>query len=411
MSDRSTRSGASEQGLRRLSRALEGYVERGELAGLVSMVWRHGELVHTDAVGWRDRQARSPIRRDTIFRIASMTKPITAAAALTLVDDGRLRLFDPIDDWLPELALPMVLRDPNGSSEDVVSASRPITLDDLLTNRMGLGWGRSSIGPELFTLTAQPIAAALGLPDAETLAPDAWMRRVGAFPLIADPGTIWRYHTSSDILGVLIARVTGQSLETVLRERLFRPLGMVDTSFTVPPSKRDRLAVLYGPAPDFAVLDHPCDTGWAVEPPFASGGAGLVSTGDDYARFAHMLLGKGQFDGVRVLSRQLVEAMTTDHLTDRQRAEPPFALPLGQNLWAEHGFGYGLRVRTRQSGAGPSVGTLSWPGGLGTAWYADPHKDVVALLLLQSQNLIVAADWRSTIGDDFRTLTARALED
>lgn len=143
----------------------------------------------------------------------------------------------------------------------------------------------------------------------------------------------------------------------------------------------------------------------------SSGGAGLVSTGDDYARFAHMLLGNGQFDGVRVLSRQLVEAMTTDHLTERQRAEPPFALPLGQNLWAEHGFGYGLRVRTRQSGAGPSVGTLSWPGGLGTAWYADPHKDVVALLLLQSQNLIVAADWRSTIGDDFRTLTARALED
>ncbi|MGF6880949.1 CubicO group peptidase (beta-lactamase class C family) [Nocardia sp. GAS34] len=401
--------GFSADGLKRLSEALAGYTERGEITGLVGAIYRHGELVQVDTAGWRDREAGAPMERDTVFRLASMTKPIVAVAMLQLVEQGLIGLSDPVDPWLPELANRMVMRDPFGSPEDVVPADRPITLEDLLTYRFGLGWGRSGLGPQLMSLTADPVASALGIPDAERLAPDAWMRRVGEFPLLAQPGALWRYHTASDVLGVLIARITGQPLETVLAERIFAPLGMMDTGFVVPQEKRERLAVLY--ARDGSVLDHPDSTAWAAEPLFASGGAGLVSTVEDYARFARMLLGHGEFDGARILSRGTVEAMSSDYLTLEQHAAPPFNPPLGQTMWDEQGFGYGVQVRTRQPGGGPAVGTVSWPGGLGTSWIADPVNDLVALLFVQTNGVIVAGEWLIPLGDEFLDLTYRALED
>ncbi|MEC3957399.1 serine hydrolase domain-containing protein [Nocardia sp. CDC153] len=402
-------SGFSAEGLAKVSEVLEGYVDRGEVAGAVALLYRHGELAHVDAVGWRDRSAQLPMERDTLFRIASMTKPITAVAALSLVDEGLIGLHDPIDGWLPELADRKVMRDIDGSPDDVVPADRPITLEDLLTYRLGLGWGRSSLAPQLFALTADPIASAIGVANAEQLDPDQWLRKVGELPLIAQPGTLWRYHTASDILGILISRVTGQPLETVLQERVLTPLGMTDTGFVVPEAKRDRLSVLYGP--DFTELDRPATTAWGQQPLFVSGGAGLVSTADDYARFARMLLGGGELDGVRVLSAELVAALGTDYLTPEQHATPPFNPPLGQTIWADQGFGYGVKIQTEPGTGVPSVGTLSWPGGLGTAWYADPEKDLVALLLVQSANIIIAAEWRSPLGDDFLTTVYTALED
>ncbi|WP_201372425.1 serine hydrolase domain-containing protein [Ktedonobacter robiniae] len=406
------RGGLSQGRLERLSRVLEGYVERGEFAGVTAMLHRHGELAYAATTGWQDQEAQIPMQRDTIFRLASMTKPIIAAAALTLVEEGKLRLSDPVDVWLPELAQRMVMRDPHGSPNDVYPSPRAITLHDLLTYRLGLGWGKTSLGSSLFTLTAAPIAQALQIPNAERLAPDAWLARIGEFPLAYEPGMRWLYHIASDILGILIARVTRKPLEMALRERIFEPLGMVDTSFVVPAEKRSRLAVLYGPAPEggLAVLDHPQTTGWAEPPLFASGGAGLVSTADDYLRFGRMLLGKGVLDGVRVLSRKTVEAMTTDYLTPEQHTHATFAMSTTE-MWANRGFGYGVQVVTKQTDLGPSVGTFGWPGGLGTAWYVDPREDLVALILLQYQNAIVAADWRSMIGDDFLTLTYQAIND
>ena len=402
-------SGFSTDGLQRLSEALAGYIDRGEVAGLVGAIYRHGKLVHVDAMGWGDREQRRAMRPDALFRMASMTKPITAVAALQLVEQGLIGLSDRVDRWLPELANRMVMRDPNGSPEDVVPASRSITLEDLLTYRLGLGWGRSSLAPQLMSLTADPVASAIGFRDAERLAPDAWMRRVGELPLIAQPGALWRYHTASDILGVLIARIAGQPLETVLAERIFAPLGMADTGFVVPQEKRDRLAVLY--ARDGSVLDHPDTTAWGRPPLFASGGAGLVSTVEDYSRFARMLLGGGEFDGARLLSRATVEAMSRDYLTPEQHAAPPFNPPLGQTMWDEQGFGHGVQVRTRQPGVGPAVGTVSWPGGLGTSWIADPVHDLAALLFVQTANIIVAGDWQIALGDDFLAGVYRALED
>lgn len=400
------RTGFSAAGLRRVSATLRDYVDRDEVAGAVAMIFRHGELVQVDTVGARDRAAVLPMQRDTLFRIASMTKPITAVAALTLVRDKLIGLSDPVDRWLPELADRTVLRDPDGPLDDVVPATRPITVEDLLTYRLGLGWGRSSLAPRLFALTADPIASAIGVANAERLSPDEWLRAIGELPLIAQPGAVWRYHTASDILGILISRVTGQPLETALRERVLGPLGMADTGFTVPPERRDRLSVLYGP--ELVELDRPATTAWGEPPLFASGGAGLVSTADDYARFAHLLLNRGELDGVRILPPELVDAMLRDHLTPEQHSAPPFNPPLGQTLWDEQGFGYGVQVRTKPGAT--SVGTISWPGGLGTDWYADPEQDLVALLLVQSANIIVAAEWRSPLGGDFLAAVYGALD-
>jgi CubicO group peptidase (beta-lactamase class C family) len=191
------RSGFSQERLSRLSNALEGYVERGEFAGIVTLIHRHGELAQVDTIGWQDQEARLHMQRDTIVRIASMTKPITAVAALTLVEEGRIRLFDPVEKWLPELANRMVMRDPNGATDDVYPSPRSITLHDLLTYRPGIGWGKSSLGPGLLALTAAPIADALQIPNTECLAPDAWMARIGEFPLAYEPGARWLYHTAS----------------------------------------------------------------------------------------------------------------------------------------------------------------------------------------------------------------------
>lgn len=401
--------GFSQERLSRLSGNLQGYVERGEIAGVVTLLYQHGTLAHIDTLGWQDREAQIPMQRGTLFRIASMTKPITTVAALTLVEEGKIHLIDPVDRWLPELANRMVMRDPHGSPEQVYPSPRAITLHDVLTYRLGLGWENTSLFPRLRTLAAAPFADAAQMAEVERLDPDAWMARVGELPLLYEPGTRWLYHIASDILGVLLTRITGQPLETVLRERVLEPMGMKDTSFVVPADKRQRLSVLYGSTPggELAALDHPDTTGWADPPLFASGGAGLVSTGDDYLRFARMLLGKGEVDGVRVLSPQMVEAMTTDYLTPEQHTHSFF----GRNLWSTLGFGYGVAVRTRPGEFGQRVGSFFWPGAFGTSWYVDPQQDLVAIMLLQLNGAVMADRWLTPIGDDFVALTYQAITD
>ncbi|MFL5661502.1 MAG: serine hydrolase domain-containing protein [Ktedonobacteraceae bacterium] len=404
-------SGLSQERLGRLSRVLHGYVERGEIAGIVALIHRHGEEAYVETIGWQDREAQLPIKRDTLFRIMSMTKPVTAVAALMLVEEGRLRLYDPVDSWLPELANRMVMRDPDGSPDDVYPAPRSITLHDLLTYRLGIGWGKSSIRPRIFALFTDLSQ----VEHAERFDPDAWMARLGELPLVYEPGARWLYHVASEILGVLIARVTGKPLETFLRECLFDPLGMVDTSFAVPPEKRSRLAVLYAQAPagGLTVRDHPQTTGWAEPPSFPSGGAGLVSTADDFQRFGRMLLNKGELDGVRILSRKTVEAMTTDYLTPSQHTHPlsnfdRYDMDRSAGMWDNWGFGYGVAVRTRRIGLGPSVGSFYWPGAFGTTWVADPQEGLMATLLPQ---VVSANPFYTQVGEDFLTLTYQAITD
>jgi CubicO group peptidase (beta-lactamase class C family) len=353
------------------------------------------------------------MKRNSLFRIMSMTKPITTAAALMLVEEGKIRLYDPVDTWLPELANRMVLRDPSGPLDDVFPASRSITLDDLLTSRLGIGWGEHALQLTLLALLPAPLASPLGVEHAEQLDPDAWMARLGELPLVYEPGTHFLYHIAHEVLGVLIARITGQPLETFLREQIFEPLGMMDTSLTLPEKKRSRLAVAYAPASTggLIVVDHPQSTGWTRAPLFPSAGGGLISTADDYQRFGQMLLGKGELDGVRLLSRKTVEAMTTDHLTPEQHSHPFFDETDfdGSLMWTNKGYGYGVSVRTRQIGLGPSAGSFFWPGALGSTWIADPQEGLMATLMLQLRGAQLPQN--STIALDFWTMIYQAMVD
>src|SRR5712691_10440911 len=271
--------GLSRARLGRMHDVMAGSIERGELPGLVTLVSRRGE-VHVDAIGMKAAGGSDPMRRDTIFRIASMTKPVTAAATMILVEECKLRLDEPVDRLLPELANRTVLKRLDGPLDDSVPANRPITVRDLLTFRMGFGMIMGP--PEVYPI--QKAMAEAGLapgPSLPSLAPDDWMKRFVSLPLLHQPGEKWMYHTGSDILGVLIARAAGQKLETFFRELLFEPLGMKDTGFSVPEAKLDRLAACYqvdAVTGKLVVFDEARGSRWARPPVFESGGGGLVST-------------------------------------------------------------------------------------------------------------------------------------
>jgi CubicO group peptidase (beta-lactamase class C family) len=286
--------GLSKARLRRMHDVMAGHVERGDVPGLVTLISRQGE-VHVDAIGAKTLGGSDPMRRDTIFRIASMTKPITAAAAMILVEECKLRLDEPVDRLLPELANRKVLKRIDGPLDDTVPAKRPITLRDLLTFRMGFGSVMAPPG-------TYPIQKAMsdlqiggdGPPNpSKTPAPDEWIRRLGTLPLMHQPGEKWMYNTGSDVLGVLIVRVSGQPFATFLRERIFEPLGMKDTDFSVPSGKLDRLPGCYSGNPKTGALEIYDDaraSQWSRPPAFPSAAGGLVSTVDDYLAFCQMML-------------------------------------------------------------------------------------------------------------------------
>lgn len=408
------KAGFSKTRLRRLSEVLQGYVDREEIAGAVTIVHRKGEEAYSDAIGWQDKEARISAQRDTLFRIMSMTKPVTAVAALLLVEEGKIRLFDPVHTWLPELASLVVLRDPNGRLDDVVPLARHITLHDLLTSRFGIGWDDHQLQPEVMKLLPAPLAKLLGVQHAEMhLDPDAWMKRLVELPLLHQPGTRFLYHIAHEVLGVLIARVSGQTLDEFFRERIFEPLGMKDTGFTIPQEKQGRLSVAYAPKERGGIfeLERPESTGWAGVPLFLSGGAGLISTVDDYQRFGRMLLGYGVLDNVRILSRRSVEAMITDHLTSEQHTHSFFDETDydGSRIWTNKGYGYGVSVRTKQIGIGPSEGSFFWPGALGSTWIADPREELMATLMIQLRGAQLPKN--SLIAHDFWTMIYQAMVD
>jgi CubicO group peptidase (beta-lactamase class C family) len=388
--------------LARLHNLMAGHVARGAAPGLVAAVSRHGEA-HVDAIGTTAVDGRESMRRDTISRLSSVTKPITAAAAMILVEDCRLRLDDPVDDLLPELANRRVLRSIDSELDDTVPAERPITLRDLLTSTMGFGMTFSSNMP--------PVERAmwdvhLGFEDPPTPPPpDEWMRRLGDLPLMAQPGERWLHHASHDVIGALIARASGQHLGTFMRERLFAPLGMIDTAFSVPADKRDRLASLY--TTDWAsgvltLADAARESKWGEAPAFPAGAGGLVSTADDLLVFGQMLLNKGAYGKERILSRPSVELMMSDHLTPAQKAVSPLA-----DYWESHGWGFGGSVVTRRDTIADTPGKYGWDGGFGTSWYVDPAEEMITILLTQAAS---AASTAPAIARDFWTAAYAAIE-
>ena len=322
------------------------------------------------------------MQRDTIFHIASMSKPITAAAVMMLIDDGKLRLDEPVDRLLPELANRRVLRRLNGPIDDTVRARRPLTVEDLLTFR--LGWGLLLTPPgkdPIQRAIAELGIVGFGPPDpAMPFDANEWTRRLGTLPLFAQPGDAWLYTTGSDIQGVLIARASGQSLSAFLADRIFGPLGMNDTGFHVPAAKIDRLATAYRPKDGKLVLaDEPVHGKWSRPPQFEQGDAGLVSTADDYLAFARLLLADGRHQGRQLLSSAAVKAMTTNHLTPQQRKGG--AAILGKQA----GWGYGMSVSVDAVPGQPAPGSIGWIGGLGTLWRCNPARDLTAILLTQRE--------------------------
>lgn len=363
------------QAIRAIQALLEHAVRSGEIANAVGLV-ANGDDVETFTSGFQDIAAWTPMRRDTIFRIMSMTKPILAATALMLVEEDRLDLDAPVDPWLPELANRRVLRDIGSPLGDTVPAKRAITLRDLLTMRMGLGMIMARPG----TYPIQTVMAEAGLaPGAGQLrfVPDEFMARLGRLPLAAQPGERWLYHTPADVTAVLISRVVGRPLDDILRERVFAPLGMRDTGFHVSADKIGRLATGYMRTSDGLAVADPATGGeYATPPAFPSE---LVSTVDDYLAFAAMLAAGGRTERGRLLDEASVAAMFTDHITPEQKALSPFA----PRFRDENGWGFGGAVTTRMGASGFPPGSYGWAGGYGTSFMMDTSRPLIAVLLTQ----------------------------
>jgi CubicO group peptidase (beta-lactamase class C family) len=371
----------SEARLDRMHGNMATHVERGETPCVVTLVSRRGE-VHVDAIGKRAING-DEVQRDTIFRISSMSKPVTAAATMVLVEEGALSIDQPVDRLLPELVDRTVLRRPDGPLGDVEKAKRPITVRDLLTFTMGFGIVMEAPGTYPIQIATDVLLLGQGAPAPSTPPePDEWMRRLGTLPLIHQPGERWMYSTGADVLGVLIARASGRPFGSFLRERIFDPLGMNDTGFSVPSGKISRLATSYLVSPRTGELQvyDPAEGGqWSRPPAFPSGAGGLVSTIDDYHAFAQMLISGGKYAGGRILSKSSVEAMTTDQLTPGQKAlSGQFPVTFDTRGW-----GFCTSVVTRMDALGPSVGSYGWDGGMGTSWYSDPKEEMIGIVMTQ----------------------------
>ncbi|BAX92208.1 serine hydrolase domain-containing protein [Mycobacterium shigaense] len=349
--------------------------DAGLLAGAVTVVWQHGEVLQVNEIGHRDVDAGLPMQRDTVFRIASMTKPVTVAAIMSMVDDGKLTLKDPIARWAPELAAPQVLDDPRGPLDRTHPVNRAILIEDLLTHTSGLAYGFSVSGPISRAYTRLPF----------NQGPEVWLAELAKLPLVHQPGERMTYSHSIDLLGVIASRIEGKPFDRVLDERVLGPVGMPDTGFSVSPDGRRRAATMYR-LDGQSRLHHDVMVPPPITPPsFPNAGGGLLSTADDYLRFVRMLLGEGTLDGVRVLSSESARLMRADRLTDEHKRHNF----LGAPYWVGRGFGLNLSVVTDPAKSAPlfgpgGLGTFGWPGAYGTWWQADPTADLILLYLVQN---------------------------
>src|SRR5262245_23709980 len=382
--------------------ALRAYVDAGTLAGAATLVWPGGQLVQTVCVGRRDLATHLPVERDTIFRIASLTKPVTTVAALMLFDEGRFALDEPLEHHAPELTRLRVLRHPDGPLDQTDEAARPITFGDLLTHRSGLTVGEFHRGP-IRGAYAETLAGQID----NTLDPDDWIGRLATLPLIDQPGNGFHYGLSTDLLGFLIARLEDAPLGAVLDRRIFRPLGMRDTGFVVPREKRIRRAGLCGFDDEgtlTALTAAPGGHALAERPDdmtFESGGQGLWSTLDDYLAFARLFIGNGAVNGTRLLRAETCRMMVSNQLTSQQRAS---ARMLNRPVFAEgHGYGMGVAVVMDPEKADPlrcrgSIGTVGWPGAYGSWWQSDPRDNSVLIFL--AHNMVELHQMARGIGLD-----------
>ncbi|MYC07956.1 MAG: beta-lactamase family protein [Chloroflexi bacterium] len=370
--------GFSSQRLSRVNKMMQGYIDDGKLANGLTMLARHGETFHFEPYGMLDLESGTPVERDTLFRIYSMTKPITSAAVMMLYEQGYFSLDDPVGKFIPELASLKVYDGMGETGMRLVDQKQPITVRHLLTHTSGLSYGFHQDSPieEMYR-------------EANVTDPDSTLKemaeKLGKLPLVTQPGTKWRYSNATDVLGYLVEVVSGTPFDRYLQDNILEPLGMTDTSFYVSEENLDRLATVYGAATNGKItpLDNPMVNRQRRPHTLFSGGGGLVSTGSDYMRFCQMLLNGGILGDERLLAPKTVEMMRSNHLTDDMR---PFAV--GQSNASDTkgcGFGLGFRVvmDIAQHGIIGSNGIYSWGGAASTVFWIDPQEDLVAILLTQ----------------------------
>lgn len=359
----------------RLERELAAHVAQRQPPGLVALVAR-GDEARILPVGVMSLEpGAQPVPRDAIFRLASMTKPITAVAAMMLVEEGKLALDQPIDRLAPELADRRVLKRPDGPLDDTVPARRAITLEDVLTFR--LGWGIDFDAEAPFVKATADLPG-FGMPNPSApYTPESWMQALGRLPLQAQPGERWLYTAGSNVLGVLVARAAGQSLEAFFEERIFGPLGMSDTAFHAPPAKAGRLITGYMNEDGRLVPFEPYNAMFLRPPSFPAGDSGLVSTAEDFGVFARFMASGLAPDGRRLIKAETLKAMTVNRLTGAQMKDGEIILGPGR------GWGLGLGVQVEANPWGVQPGAYGWDGGFGTSWFNDPGRDLTAILLTQ----------------------------
>jgi CubicO group peptidase (beta-lactamase class C family) len=361
--------------LDRINAFFKAETDAKRIPGAVVMIARNGKVVYQEAFGVRDPATGAPMQKDSIFRMYSMTKPITGVAVLMLMEEGKIRLTDPVSKYLPALKSPKV-KTVDAQGRRVVStvpANREITIQDLMRHTSGITYGAGSSAAE-----QEMTKAGIGSTSLATRMTDQqFVEQLGKLPLMFQPGTSWEYGRSIDVLLALVEVVSGQRADAFMDERIFKPLGMTDTFFNVPKDKLDRVAQP-GPDPDSGKIPELTDV--TQQRIFLGGGEGLLSTASDYMRFALMLANGGEGNGVRLLSRKTIELMTSDHLGP--------ALSQGPNFAPGPGYGFGLTVAVRTapgvSGYPGSVGEFNWGGYAGTAFWVDPKEKLAPIMLIQA---------------------------
>lgn len=378
--------GFSSQRLQRIRVRMQRLVDEQQCAGIITLLMRHGQIAHCECVGMMDIETQTPLRTDAIFRIYSMSKPITSVALMLLYEEGAFRLSDPITKYIPEFKETMVFMGPAQQGYYKTDRERDITIHHLFTHTAGLSYGfeEDSLVDKLYREMYQELNL-MNLDD-HTINPDgpvlsAVMPALARLPLVHQPGSAWHYSFAIDVLGYLVELLSGERLDVFLQRHIFEPLHMVDTGFSVPEAKVARFATLYAPGETggLKVVDAPTGSPYTKPQQFLSGGGGLVSTLSDYLRFARMLLNKGELDGVRILGRKTVEFMTRNHLPDEVLHSSFAAIHPG------HGFGLGWKVvlNPAQSGVLSSEGTFSWGGAARTDFWVDPQEDLIGLFMTQ----------------------------
>ncbi len=368
--------------LKALSAKINKDVSDARLPGAVILVGRNGNLVHAEAIGFQDPKTAAVMRRDSIFRLYSMTKPIVSVAAMMLVEEGKIFLADPVSKYLPELAnLKVGIERSDASGKkilDVVAATREMTIHDLLRHTAGLTYGfegKSLVKDEYKKNRL----------DGVELASAEWIEKLSKLPLQSQPGSKWEYSIATDVLGVVLERVSGQALDALLAERIFRPLGMKDTAFLVEPAKRSRIAEPFETDPVWKIKVVLNDV--QKTPARFSGGSGAVSTADDYLRFAQMLLNGGELDGVRILSPKTVDYMLADHLSGVRATLPPSSAAPGPRPGYGYGLGFAIRTELGEASTFGTPGIADWSGLGGTNFWIDPREKLAVIWMAQAPGL------------------------